>query len=105
MKNDTVKNSALGKHLLLELYDCNRALLNQIDKIKKILISAVKTANATVIDVSFHHFSPYGISGVVLIAESHLTIHTWPEHGYAAIDLFTCNDNIDFKPRLFCSAR
>ncbi len=65
------------------------------------MVSAARDAKATVIDVSFHEFNPFGISGVVVIAESHLTIHTWPEYNYAAVDIFTCGDII--KPEVAAS--
>ncbi|NWF52375.1 MAG: adenosylmethionine decarboxylase [Nitrospirae bacterium] len=85
---------ALGTHLLIELRDCNPDILKSIEKVKKILISAAKEAKATIIDISFHEFNPFGVSGVVVIAESHLSIHTWPEYCYAAVDIFTCGDVI-----------
>ena len=83
---------ALGTHLLVELRNCNSKLLNDLKKVEDILVAAAKEAHATVIESRFHKFSPFGISGVVVIAESHLTIHTWPEYGYAAIDVFTCGE-------------
>lgn len=84
---------ALGTHLLVELKDCtNLKLLNDLKKVEEILVSAAKEAKATIVETCFHKFSPFGISGVVVIAESHLTIHTWPEYGYAAIDIFTCGE-------------
>jgi S-adenosylmethionine decarboxylase len=83
---------ALGTHLLVELRDCNSKLLNDLKKVEDILVAAAKEAKATVIESRFHKFSPFGISGVVVIAESHLTIHTWPEYGYAAVDVFTCGE-------------
>ncbi len=86
--------NALGVHLLVELKDCNKALLNDIRKIEEILVSAAKEAKATIIESRFHQFNPFGISGVVIIAESHLTIHTWPEYGFAAVDIFTCGDQL-----------
>ncbi|MFH0932891.1 MAG: adenosylmethionine decarboxylase [Nitrospirota bacterium] len=92
---------ALGTHLLIELRDCNPEILKSLEKVKKILISAAKEAKATIIDNSFHEFNPFGISGVVVIAESHLTIHTRPEYCYAAVDIFTCGDVI--KPELAVS--
>jgi len=97
MINLNQNSKALGRHLLLELYDCNTELLNHIKNIEEILIDAAKIVQATIIETSFHHFSPYGVSGVVVIAESHLTIHTWPEYNYAALDIFTCDEtmNID----------
>ncbi len=85
---------ALGTHLLIELRDCDPEILKNLEKVRKILVSAAKEAKATIINNSFHEFNPFGISGVVVIAESHLTIHTWPEYGYAAVDIFTCGDII-----------
>lgn len=89
---------ALGTHLLVELRDCNPDILKDLNKVKDALVSAAKEAKATIIDVSFHEFNPFGISGMVVIAESHLSIHTWPEYGYAAVDIFTCGDII--KPEV-----
>ena len=86
---------AIGIHLLLELNDCNRKLLCDIDFLKNILLSAAQEAGATIIGESFHPFEPYGgVSGVVIIAESHLSIHTWPEYCYAAVDIFTCGNRL-----------
>lgn len=85
---------ALGTHLLVELRDCNPDILKDLNKVKDALVSAAKEAKATIIDVSFHEFNPFGISGMVVIAESHLSIHTWPEYSYAAVDIFTCGDVI-----------
>lgn len=85
---------ALGKHILVELKDCNPEIIKSLDKVKNAMVSAAKKAKATIIDVSFHEFNPFGISGMVIIAESHLSIHTWPEYGYAAVDIFTCGDII-----------
>ena len=86
--------NALGKHILMELNDCDKDILNDIDALKKTLIAAASEAGATVLGESFHRFAPHGISGVVIIAESHLFIHTWPEYGYAAADIFTCGDTV-----------
>jgi S-adenosylmethionine decarboxylase len=86
--------NALGKHLLLELKDCDREVLNDLGFLKSILPAAAREAGATVLGESFHQFSPQGVSGVVIIAESHLFIHTWPECGYAAVDIFTCGDSV-----------
>jgi S-adenosylmethionine decarboxylase len=81
---------ALGTHLLVELKECNSQILNDVKKVQDILVNAARIAKATIIDYSFHEFNPFGVSGIVVIAESHLSIHTWPEYGYAAIDIFTC---------------
>ncbi len=86
--------NALGKHLLVELNDCDRELLNDLETIRDIMLAAAIGCGATVLGESFHRFSPHGVSGVIIIAESHLTIHTWPEHGYAAADIFTCGTTV-----------
>jgi spermidine synthase len=83
---------ALGQHLILELYGCSAAALSSVSDVQDAMLKAAKAADATIIDSIFHHFKPYGVSGVVVIAESHFAIHTWPEHQYAAVDLFTCGD-------------
>ncbi len=85
---------ALGTHLLIELKDCNPEILKDLEKVRSALVSAAKKAKATIIDFSFREFQPFGISGIIVIAESHLTIHTWPEYRYAAVDIFTCGDHI-----------
>ncbi len=81
---------ALGQHLILELYGCRAAALSSVSAVQDAMLKAAKAADATIIDSIFHHFKPYGVSGVVVIAESHFAIHTWPEHQYASVDLFTC---------------
>ena len=78
--------------MLLELYDCDPEAINNLEVVKASMVEAAKRAQATIVDVVFHEFSPVGISGVVVIAESHLAIHTWPEHRYAAVDVFSCGD-------------
>ena len=85
---------ALGRHFLMELEDCDERILDDLDALKEALLEAAGEAGATVIGESFHRFSPHGISGVVVIAESHLFIHTWPEYGYAAADIFTCGTTV-----------
>lgn len=85
---------ALGTHLLIELRDCNDKILKNIEMVKTIMLAAAKEAKATIINNDFHEFKPFGVSGVIVIAESHLTIHTWPEYGYAAADIFTCGDQL-----------
>jgi S-adenosylmethionine decarboxylase len=87
----------LGRHLILEVYGCPCEYLNDPDEIRKLLLDAARGAGATVIDSMFHRFTPQGVSGVVVIAESHLTIHTWPELGCAALDMFSCSPLIDLE--------
>ena len=86
---------ALGRHILVEFFGCEPQVMNDVAKIETAMVDAAAKAGATVINSTFHHFSPYGVSGVVVIQESHLAIHTWPEYGYAAVDLFTCGDSVD----------
>ncbi len=86
---------ALGRHLLIELFNCDRKLLNDVAYVEKVLTRSAELAGATIVKTFFHTFNPHGVSGVVVIAESHLTIHTWPEYGYAAVDVFTCGDDVD----------
>ena len=86
--------NALGKHLVLELRDCNKEVLNDLSYLRDIFLFAAEKGGATVLSESFHQFAPQGVSGVVVIAESHFFIHTWPEYGYAAVDIFTCGDSV-----------
>ena len=86
---------ALGTHVIVELFDCNPNTLTNKEYVERALLRAAHESNAKVVDHFFHQFKPYGVSGVVVIEESHYTIHTWPEHGYAAVDLFFCSDDID----------
>jgi spermidine synthase len=80
----------LGVHYLLELRGCDPTVINDLPEVRRILIEAAKQAKATVLDARFHQFSPQGVSGVVVVGESHLSIHTWPEYGYASADIYTC---------------
>ncbi|MBM7644782.1 S-adenosylmethionine decarboxylase [Scopulibacillus daqui] len=85
----------MGRHVISELWDCNIDKLNDIEFIEKTFVNAALEAGAEVREVAFHKFAPQGVSGVVIISESHLTIHSFPEHGYASIDVYTCGDRID----------
>ncbi|MFZ5639167.1 MAG: adenosylmethionine decarboxylase [Bacillota bacterium] len=86
---------ALGRHVLAEIHGCPFEVLNNVTKVEEIMVKAALEAGAEVREVVFHKFSPQGVSGVVVISESHLAIHTWPELGYAAVDVFTCGDKVD----------
>ena len=86
---------ALGRHILAEFFGCDSTVLNDVDTIERTLVDAALNAGAEVREVAFHRFSPQGVSGMVIISESHLAIHTWPELGYAAVDVFTCGDEVD----------
>lgn len=86
---------ALGRQILVEFYDCDSDKINDVGFIESAFLEATRASKATVISHNFHKFSPYGVSGVVVIAESHVSIHSWPEYNYAAVDIFTCGDTID----------
>ena len=82
--------TALGHHLLAEFTGCDPASLADLGGVTSAMLRAAEASGATIVTHSFHHFSPHGVSGAVIIAESHLAIHTWPEHGFAAVDFFSC---------------
>jgi len=86
---------ALGRHVLAEFHGCPFELLNDMKKVEKIMVNAALEAGAEIREIVFHKFSPQGVSGVVVISESHLAIHTWPELGYAAVDVFTCGERVN----------
>ena len=87
--------NALGRHLLIEMQDCDQEVLNDPGYLRDAMVAAAVGCGATVMGESFHHFNPQGVSGVVVIAESHLSVHTWPEYGYAAVDIFTCGTTVE----------
>ena len=89
--------TVLGYHVLLELRECNPALLNDLNYIRQAMLTAARDVGATVVGESFHRFSPQGVTGILAIAESHISIHTWPEYGYAAADIFSCGSS--FLPK------
>ena len=85
----------LANHQLVEFNGCEEAKIDDSDFVRKIFLEAAKLGNATVVNECFHEFSPYGITGVLVIAESHISIHTWPENKYAAVDIFSCGNKVD----------
>ncbi len=87
--------NVLGNHLLLELKNCDSVVLDDLSFVREALMSAAEEMGARILGESFHKFHPQGVTGVVPISESHLCIHTWPEHGYAAVDVFTCGQAFD----------
>ncbi|MEW6545814.1 MAG: adenosylmethionine decarboxylase [Bacillota bacterium] len=91
---------ALGRHVLAEVYGCDPNVLDDVQAVERILVRAAQEAGAEIRETVFHKFSPQGVSGVVVISESHLAVHTWPELGYAAVDVFTCGERVD--PWLAC---
>jgi S-adenosylmethionine decarboxylase len=97
MENIKETHFALGRHMTVEFYDCNPDIIVDPEKVKKAFLKAAKDSGAHVLDYSFHIFEPQGVSGVVIIAESHFAVHAWPEHDYAAVDIFTCSEDVDIK--------
>ena len=87
----------LGWHILVEFSLCERAKIDDIEYVEKVMNESALLAWATIVKSVFHKFSPQGVSGVVVIEESHFAIHTWPEHGFAAVDLFTCSEKMDYQ--------
>ncbi len=85
----------LGRHLVVELSECDKTKLNNLEFLEESLDEAVRRSGATKVRSVFHRYNPQGVSGVVVIAESHISIHTWPEYGYAAVDFFTCGTAVD----------
>ncbi len=92
--SDQQELSHQSKHLLLELYRCNREKLNDESFLRCILNRAAKLANATVLNLISNKFEPHGVTAIALLAESHISIHTWPESNYSAVDIFTCGQNM-----------
>ena len=92
-KLNTFSCQNIGRHCILELYKCDQAKLNDEAFIRTTITSSAKVAGATLLNLVTHSFKPQGVTGLALLAESHISIHTWPEIGYAAIDVFTCGDH------------
>ena len=92
--SDEQKLSHQSKHLLLELYGCDYAKLNDESFLRCALNRAAKLARATVLNLISNKFEPQGVTAIALLAESHISIHTWPESNYSAVDIFTCGQNM-----------
>ena len=97
-------NNILSVHYLIDFYECDTNYLISVYKIKKLMIKAGEIGNFNVVKGCFHQFKPYGVSGVLVLKESHFTIHTWPENQYAAVDIFLCDTslNIDKVVKYLC---
>lgn len=89
--------NGVGLHILMEFHECSIDILDKLDILEETMNEAASVAGATIIKSVFHQFAPQGVTGVVVIAESHLAIHTWPEYGYAAVDFFTCNTAMNYQ--------
>jgi S-adenosylmethionine decarboxylase len=87
----------LGRHLLAEFYGCTDAAIDDVALMRAHMHAAADAVGATVVGEVFHRYDPQGVSGTLLIAESHLSVHSWPEAGYVAVDIFTCG-GLDPRP-------
>jgi len=93
---------AFGRHLLLEMWDCNREILDNAEKVTQIMCDAANDAGATVVKSIHHEFDPPGITAVAILSESHISVHTWPIEGYVAVDVFTCGTVADPQLAVKC---
>lgn len=93
---------AVGRHILLELYECDSSILNNVEVVEAIMREAAQKAGATILGGTFHKFDPHGVTGILAIAESHLSVHTWPEYEYAAVDVFICGDQVNPEVSCLC---
>lgn len=84
-----------GRHILLDVWGVDVDTLNNLESMQQAMLEAAAAAGAKVVDTTFHRFPVQGLSGVVVLAESHISVHTFPEHGYAAFDIFTCGSRVD----------
>ena len=94
-RNKLMNENPLGRHITTELYGCKPEDLNNLELIKEGMITGAINCGATVLNVSFHEFSPQGVTCLLLLSESHFSFHSWPELGYAAVDCYTCGDTVD----------
>ncbi|MFC1485288.1 adenosylmethionine decarboxylase [bacterium] len=85
---------SLGTHVIAEFYECDKKIIEDVKLVEQLMVNAAKVTNATIVDVIFHSFNPYGVSGMIVIAESHLAIHTWPEYNFASVDIYTCGNEV-----------
>jgi S-adenosylmethionine decarboxylase len=90
-----VIHSSIGHHYIVEASGCDPNVIGSVEKVQQILVKAAEMAGAHVWSISFNRFPPNGVSGVVVISESHISTHTWPEVGYGALDIYTCGNTID----------
>ncbi len=90
----------LGNHLIVEMYDCDPAIINDVELVESSMKQAVKISGARMVQSVVHRFNPHGVSGVIVIEESHFSVHTWPEYGYCALDIFTCGTEVDYYSAL-----
>jgi S-adenosylmethionine decarboxylase len=88
-------HETIGHHYIVEASGCDPKIIGSVEKVQQILVKAAEVAGAQVWSISFSRFPPHGVSGVVVISESHISTHTWPEDGYVALDIYTCGKHVD----------
>ncbi len=89
-----VTHSSIGHHYIVEASGCDPKIIGSVERVQQILVKSAEIAGASVWSISFSRFPPNGVSGVVVISESHISTHTWPEVGYAALDIYTCGSSV-----------
>lgn len=87
----------MASQLFVDLYDCDKDVINNMDRIKSIAKESIKIIGAEIVEECAHQFQPIGITYIAVITTSHFSIHTWPEYGYAAVDIFSCDDEVPEK--------
>ncbi len=92
-----IRDHAFGRHFLVEFIGCPAGNISYVSSIRSALLEAARLSQATVLEAYYHQFMPYGVTGMLFIAESHFSIHTWPESGYAAFDILTCGEMLPEK--------
>ncbi len=97
MTNTPQSDIVLGKHAIIDLSGCDSEIMSNYDLIRDILVQTAQIANITVLDMVEHYFKPEGYTAVLVLEESHLSIHTWPEYNYVSIDLYSCNLQTNFQ--------
>jgi S-adenosylmethionine decarboxylase len=98
-------HEAIGHHYIVEASDCDAEIISSVEKVQQILVKAAEVAGAQVWAISVNRFPPNGVSGVIVISESHISVHTWPEYGYGALDFYSCGDSVDPEKAIFYAVK
>lgn len=91
-KDRIMSKIILGKQLILDFYGCDKQAVNSEDKIKTIIGEIAALARVTIVSEQYHSYEPYGITGIAIVSESHISLHTWPEYDYLGVDIFSCKE-------------
>lgn len=94
-------HESIGHHYIVEASGCDPKIISSVEKIQQILVKAAEIAGTQVWSISVNRFPPKGVSGVIVISESHISVHTWPEYGYGALDFYTCGESTDPEKAVF----